>query len=157
MATNRGTHPPLTAVALSSKDAKHVLEFVLVPLHDGRHADWHSYEIHMKNLESGRCWSLVSAEHMLFLDKVYEPEVPAISASLKRAVEDDEPFTFTPADERDFILDVAADPDGLRVRLQFDFRPAPSEFGWPNGVLVDRAEAHRFAESLEATFKALES
>jgi len=148
---------PVAAV-LSSKDAEHILEFVLVPIHDRRHADWHSYELHMMNPQSGARWSLVSGEQrILFLDKVYDPEVPAICAGLKRAIEGGEPFTFTPVDERDFHLDITADSDGLCVRLQFDFRPAPSEFGWPDGVVVSKADADQFVESLEAAFRQLET
>lgn len=156
MATDDLEPPSVTRASLKSDDGAFLLELVLFPLHEWCHVDWHGYQIHMTEPKYGRRWSLVStADHTLFLDRAIEPEIPAICAGLRRAADSGDSYRFTPVDERDFLLEVSAVPGGLRVMVQFRDRPAPKEFGWPDGVLVSRESVRRFADELEVAFTAV--
>lgn len=153
MANDNSAHS-VGRAALNSADGRYLLEFVFVTLLEDYHSDWHSYELHMKEVGGGKSWSLVSIEECtLFLDKTYEPEVPAICSGLRLAAQDGVAFLFTPIDERNFVLEVTEESGGLRVRVQFEDKPAPDEFGWPKGVLVSRESACRFADELEAAYQ----
>jgi hypothetical protein len=152
--TDNDTHSSLTAV-LCSEQGGQVLAFVLVPLSDRRHSDWHSYELHLTT-STGERWSLVSSDqHTLFLDKRYDPEVPRICAGLASVADVGRPFQFTPADERDFVLEATRSKDGIVVLVQFDQRPAPDQFGWPQGAVVTKESLQRFAKSLETAYSQL--
>lgn len=152
MANDNSPHP-LDRAVLSSADGRYLLELVFVSLLAECHSDWHGYELHMKQAGGGKCWSLVSTDgRMLFLENKYEPEVPVICSGLRLAARDGKAFHFTPIDEREFVLEVIADLGGLLVSVQFDDNPAPDEFGWPQGVLVSRESACRFADELEAAY-----
>jgi hypothetical protein len=154
MATDNDTHSSLSAI-LRPDHGGHVLRFVLVPLSDRRHSDWHSYELHMMT-STGEQWSLVSSDlHTLFLDKRYDPEVPRICAGLGSAADTGVAFQFTPVDERDFVLEATPSAGGIVLRVQFDHRPAPTHFGWPQGVLVGKESLQRFTESLGIAFSHL--
>ena len=158
MATNNSSHTPeqVAYARIESTDGLHHLELRLIQLKDPRHTDWHSYEIRMKNTKDGRNWSLVSTEqHTLFLDKAFDPEVPSICAGLRGTVQSGESFTFSPADEGDFRLRTARDPNGVVLSVQFLDQQAPSEAGWPGGLLVSSEEVLRFANALETAFHAV--
>ena len=66
-----------------------------------------------------------------------------------------EAYRFAPIDERDFVLDAAAVNSTIRLQIQYDWAPAPPEFGWPAGLIVDSREVLRFANELEASFEKL--
>lgn len=147
---------PMTVATLTSSNGLHRVELELLPIAEPRHSEWHGYGIHMVDARTGERWSLASTdEHTLFLDKTYDPEALAVCAGLRRAVRTGEPYCFTPADERDFEIEVTPRHDGVWVRLQFDVRPAPSRFKWPEGTLVEAQETLRFADALEGSFRAL--
>jgi hypothetical protein len=152
MANDNSAHS-VGRAALRSADGRYLLEFVFVRLLASYHSDWHSYELHMKEVGGAKSWSLVpTVDVPLFLEKNYEPEVPAICSGLRLAARDGSAFYFTPIDERDFVLEVRAELGGLCMRVQFRHSPAPDEFGWPQGVLVSREGACRFADELEAAY-----
>ena len=152
MANDNSAHSVGRAV-LSSADGRYLLEFVFVTLLADYHSDWHSYELHMKEAGGAKSWSLVPTEDVpLFLEKNYEPEVPAICSGLRLAARDGRAFHFTPIDERDFVLEVRAEWGGLRMRVQFRPNPAPDELGWPQGVVVRGESACRCADELEAAY-----
>jgi hypothetical protein len=154
METDDHSHAPVNAVQLRSADGRYLLEFVLKPLTERKHQDWHSYELHMTDINTGQQASLTSTEdHTLFLDKVIEPEVPALCAGLRKAVNIGEPYKFEPVDERDFRLDVAEEAPGIRMKIQYDWAPASGDYGWPIGVIVSKADLLRFANDLESAFR----
>jgi hypothetical protein len=151
--TDDYSHAPMKVAQLRSADARYLLEVVLRPLTERKHQDWHSYELHMIDTSSGQRASLTSTEdHTLFLDKVIEPEIPALCTGLRTAVNTGEPYTFEPVDERDFRLDVAQEVQGIRVKIQYDWVPASAEHGWPVGLIVDRDDLLRFINDLESAF-----
>jgi hypothetical protein len=153
METHDYPHASVKTARLSSADARYILEFVLKPLKESKHQDWHSYELHMIEADRGKRASLTSTEdHTLFLDKVIEPEVPASCDGLRKVAATGESYKFEPVDERDFLLDVAKEERGIRVKVQYDWAPPPGEFGWPVGVIVDQDNLLRFADDLESAF-----
>jgi hypothetical protein len=151
-------NPSVEVTKLRSADARYLLEFVLRPLAEWQHQDWHSYELHMTDTTNGKKASLISIQdHTLFLDKMIEPEVPALCAGLRTAVSTGEPYTFEPIDERDFRLEVTQEARGIRVKVQYDSIPASEEYGWPVGLIVDKTDLLRFADELESAFSRLVS
>lgn len=156
MAADENACSPEASATLVSEDGRYVLRFVLVPLENVHDTEWHGYELHLKDALGNRSWSLVATDdEPLFLDRTYEPEVPMLCAGLRRAAQSGGSFSFSPVDERDFTLDVAPDVAGLRVRVQFDSQPAPSELGWPEGVACSREAVRRFADDLESAYQGL--
>jgi len=154
MDVDNDSHAPVKAVQLRSADGRYLLEFVLKPLSEPKHQNWHSYELHMTDIKNRKKASLMSTEeHTLFLDKVIEPEIPALSAGLRRAATTGEPYTFEPVDERDFRLDLAEETSGIRLKIQYESASASGEYGWPAGVIVDKADLIRFANDLESIFR----
>jgi hypothetical protein len=152
---NHNSHAPVKVVQLRSADTRYLLEFVLKVLTEAKHQDWHSYELHMIDTRSGKRASLTSTEdYTLFLDKVIEPEVPALCNGLRTAIGAGTPYRFEPADERDFRLDLDVNhaTQAIHVKLQYDRVPISEEYGWPMGLIVDRVDLLCFVNDLESAF-----
>ena len=143
---------------LRSADGRFALEMRLLPLHQEEHQDWHGYELHMIDQLSGRAHSLAPTdEKLLFLERAFEPEVPALCSALERAVTEGVAFTFEPIDERDFRLEVVPHGGAFLVRAQFADAPASDDLGWPAGVKVDGPSLLAFARSLTSEHQRMES
>ena len=158
MATDTSADTPSTALVatLRSADGRFRLDFVLRPLFEAKHQDWHSYELHMISVPENRTKSLVSkGDRTLFLDKAVEPEVPMLCDGLRRVLATGQQLRFEPVDERDFLLEASPCSEGARVRVQYEWEPASAEFGWPTGVVVSSEDLLAFASRLEAAFNQL--
>lgn len=148
------SHNSTNTARLISADARHILEFVLAPLTDWEHRDWHAYEIHMIEVDHGRRTSLVSSDdNPIFLDRAIDPEIAAFCAGLRHAAATGTSYRFEPVDERDFSLHVATENRGIQVTLRFYGVQVSSDFGWPVGQIVDPGELVRFADDLESIYE----
>jgi hypothetical protein len=152
MEPDNHTHTPMTP-RLVSIDGRYTIELQLRPLSAPEHRDWLGYDIRMIDVTTGARCSLEMADgHQLFLDRVIEPEAPALAVGLRTAIELGTPYVFEPIDERDFRLEVTPEDDRARVRLRFADTASPDEFAWPKGALVTREALLSFASAVERAF-----
>lgn len=156
MATHDDSHAAIADAELRSLDGRHRLVMRLLPIADRKHRDWISYELHMLQMETGETVSLVPGEDQdLFLDRVVEPEIPALCSGIREVMSGGHCYAFTPLDEKDFAFELRRHADSFVVRVQYRAAPAPTGFGWPNGLCVSATSLASFADSLERAFEAL--
>ena len=151
METQHGSDAALAAI-IRSEDGRFELVVSLIPLHEARHVDWHSYSIIARDLSTGKTVALVGADDPLFLDRAIEPEVPKLAAALRSVALGGGEAVFEPVDDRDFSLRVWKDADGQLVMSMAFAGAAQQPPGWADGVRVDRQAVLHFADQLDRAY-----
>ncbi len=139
---------------LISRDATLFLRLDLQPW--GRqHWEWLDYRIAVGKVEGGVIAVLDSSVGgPLFFERWTEPEVPALCDGLQAAIQG-KAFSFTPLDEKNFLLTAKPSPQGVVLQIQVRHYPFPNESGWPLGVEVSTEGLELFITGLRLEYEQL--
>ena len=123
-----------------------------------REDDWLNYRLEVYIIDSNNhrsCLenlSLLNYEN-LYLDAIYDPEVPQLIEGIKKILSGEiEYYLFSPVDEKDFILELIC-----REKLFLNYFRANDIPGFWEGmrITIDQMSLAKFAEDLAQEYRSL--